>query len=225
MGPLGNEAYASTSLEGSDALTDPKIIDASGRDLRLFSRLELANLHTDGAPDTEPADRSSASGGRSPKALQLFAGEVPAKTGCQLIGSTLPQPLISAYLMTCYQVDLEATSLELRVGAQSRELLDLYEREGCRSAAFITAWNPRGEELEDVENSLRHGALLGDVAARGLPFFTGEGRGDDSGWPPEKSLLVLGLPLEEAAQIGRRYEQNAIVWAADDATPVLMLLR
>lgn len=220
MGPSGNKAEASTSLVGSYALTDPTIIDAASADLRGLSWQDWAGQEATGAPYGRPADRRSASGCHGAKAQEPLPAEVPAK-----IGSNLPPALVSAYLTTRYQVDLTAVSFELRVGARSCELLDLYEREGCRTAAFVTAWNPRGERLEDAENSLRNRALLSDIAARGLPSFTGEGRGENSGWPPEASLLALGLLVEEAAELGRRYEQNAIVWASDDATPMLVLLR
>ena len=38
-------------------------------------------------------------------------------------------------------------------------------------------------------------------------------------------MLALGLALEHAKAIARRFEQNAIVWAAADAIPRLVLLR
>jgi hypothetical protein len=36
---------------------------------------------------------------------------------------------------------------------------------------------------------------------------------------------VLGMALDAAQEVGRRYGQNAIVWAGADAVPELVLLR
>jgi hypothetical protein len=42
-------------------------------------------------------------------------------------------------------------------------------------------------------------------------MFPGEGIGDDGVWPPERSVLVLGIEREAALQLGRRFGQRAIV--------------
>jgi len=41
----------------------------------------------------------------------------------------------------------------------------------------------------------------------------------------EPSLLVFGLPLETAGPLGKKLDQNAIVWCGGDAVPELILLR
>jgi hypothetical protein len=35
--------------------------------------------------------------------------------------------------------------------------------------------------------------------------------GDDNRWPPEDSYLVLDIGVEDAAELGRTHEQNAVV--------------
>jgi len=54
-----------------------------------------------------------------------------------------------------------------------------------------------------------------------------EGVGKDATgqWPAERSVLALGLDLETSKEIGRHFEQNAIVWSSSDAVPALILLR
>jgi hypothetical protein len=42
-------------------------------------------------------------------------------------------------------------------------------------------------------------------------MFLGEGIGDDGAWPPEPSILVLGIEREAAVQLGRLFGQRAIV--------------
>jgi hypothetical protein len=53
----------------------------------------------------------------------------------------------------------------------------------------------------------------------------GIGQHPDNGWPGEDSLLALGVSLADALLLGRRFGQDAVVWAGADAVPRLMLLR
>jgi hypothetical protein len=144
--------------------------------------------------------------------------------------SQLPLALIDAYKGTTYRANAGAEWVELRIGIRSRDLLNLYERQGqdtniSRSAAFITAWNPFSEERTPSENAAANAALEADLRACGLLYFHGEGQGSDPQWAPEASFLALGLTKQAAIDLGRRYDQNAIVFAGDDAVPHLMLLR
>lgn len=41
----------------------------------------------------------------------------------------------------------------------------------------------------------------------------------------EPSFLLFGLPLETARPLGKKLDQNAIVWFGGDAVPELILLR
>ena len=43
-------------------------------------------------------------------------------------------------------------------------------------------------------------------------MLPGEGIGDNGTWPAEQSVLVLGIELEHAVQLGRRFGQRAIVY-------------
>lgn len=139
--------------------------------------------------------------------------------------SALPRDLVEAYLETQYHTNWPAYPFDLTVGRPSEPLLALYRSMRRRSAAYVTAWNPYGEPLPNSENARRHARLLTDASHLELPYFEGEGRGRDTRWPPEKSVLVLGLSFEGALQLGRDYDQNAIVWADADAVPQLVLLR
>jgi hypothetical protein len=94
-----------------------------------------------------------------------------------------------------------------------------------RSATFITAWNPFSEECCAQENATANAALEDDLKAQNRPYFHGEGQGTDPQWAPEASFLALGLTQQAAIDLGRRYDQNAIVFAGDDAVPHLLLLR
>ena len=49
--------------------------------------------------------------------------------------------------------------------------------------------------------------------------------GTDPEWIPEKSFLILGIPKEEAALIGIKYKQNAIVIGKLNESPQLIFLK
>jgi hypothetical protein len=51
------------------------------------------------------------------------------------------------------------------------------------------------------------------------------GQHPSNAWAGEESFLCFGISLEAAKALGRRFEQNAIVWSAADAIPQLILLR
>ena len=139
--------------------------------------------------------------------------------------SALPTGLMEAYLSTSYQAEVPNGSCVLNVGSPSQKLLEVYADSQTESAAFITAQNPLGCSLTDEENRLRVNALLTDTKNLGLLFFEGEGIGADDSWDPERSVLLLGLTFEQAVHLGRHHQQNAIIWADEDAVPKLVLLR
>ena len=77
-----------------------------------------------------------------------------------------------------------------------------------RAAVFITACNPFGcrrPPFQNVSANRRLHARFGHARA-------GIGRGWDGAWPAESSLLLTGLRLREAAALGRRLRQVAIVY-------------
>ena len=140
---------------------------------------------------------------------------------CYPNGVPLLPELIAAYEKANYVV-FANPHLELRVGAASPALDVLLERHGVPSAAFVTAANPRGVQRPPAENEAAMGAL---EAALAFGFLRGEGRDPEGRWAPEPSLLVLGIPREEAHALGRRLEQNAILFAERGAAVELVLMR
>jgi hypothetical protein len=141
--------------------------------------------------------------------------------------TSLPESLIRAYLATEYRVSgagqMEGFTLE--VGRKQPALVGLMRRRGADSAAFITAWNPFGEQLSPTENAYRNQRLREELTRRSLGFIEGAGEGVDGDWPREESYLVIGLDLSAAKRLGDTFEQNALVWTGADGVPKLVLLR
>jgi uncharacterized protein len=131
----------------------------------------------------------------------------------------LTPALIESYERALYA--LEAGTL-LRIGVHSPGLEQLLATHGASTAAFVTAANPRGEARPHAENEAAMAALRASLA---LPWLPGEGRDPEGRWRAEPSLLVLGIARADAEALGRRLEQNAIVFIERGRTPELVLLR
>ena len=119
------------------------------------------------------------------------------------------QELLDAYSKTKYLVF--NTEIVIEIGKRNSLLEELLKKNGCNECAFITAFNPFSQLLTDDENAKRHQELL--TLVKEYIFFEGEGRGEDSSWKPEKSLFILGISRENARNLGKYFEQNAIVFA------------
>lgn len=137
---------------------------------------------------------------------------------------TIAPSTIDAYLETDYRV-FAPLPFVLRVGVANAALAALYRQYKADSGAFITACNPFSQISDDAVNSARQMELATDLKLRSLHYIDGAGVHMSGSWPEEPSFLVLGLALEAAKVLGKKYDQNAIVWCGADCTPELILLR
>jgi hypothetical protein len=129
----------------------------------------------------------------------------------------------AAYEKALYVV-FGAPELVLRIGEPSAMLDALMDEEGAETAAYLTAANPRGELQDRRENELNCVALHQLLADAGYVCLLGEGRDPAGDWPPEPSVLAIGISRHEASVIGRSYEQNAIVFIERGKPAELVLL-
>ena len=131
----------------------------------------------------------------------------------------LTPELIQAYEKALYVLH-EGTVL--RIGEPSAALESLLQAHAAATAAFVTAANPRGEERSNAANEAAMSMLTASLA---WPYLPGEGRDPEGRWRAEPSVLVLGISRPEAEALGRRLEQNAIVFVEKGAAPELVLMR
>ena len=110
----------------------------------------------------------------------------------------------------------------LHVGEPNPALQALMQSHGVQTAAFLTGANPRGAPRSHAANEAAMAELR---ALLSWPLLEGEGRDPGGGWVPEPSFLVLGIARAEAEALGRRFEQNAIVFVPQGGAPELILLR
>jgi hypothetical protein len=128
--------------------------------------------------------------------------------------------LINAYNTTEYKV--YSPAIVIKIGTSNQELNDLLISFNATTWAYITAFNPFSKILTKAENLKRHEELK--VKIENYKFFEGEGVGEDKAWEPELSLLIIGIPINESIEIGKFYEQNAIVIGEINGVPELKML-
>lgn len=107
----------------------------------------------------------------------------------------------------------------------SEDLAAWQTEHSVNCSGFVSAVNPRSCMLGEAENRRRHLALRAFLEGTGQAFLNGAGLDPDGRWPAEPGFLIAGLGQEAAARLGRRHDQNAVVWSAADARPRLILLR
>ena len=117
-----------------------------------------------------------------------------------------------AYRSAIYQVYTKEKTIQLSI-AQPNQILDLLlSQENRFTWAFVTAHNPHSQCLSVAENHQRHQSLIRFLATQDVIIFDGVGKDKDGFWTPETSILILGINLEDAISLGRKFQQNAIVY-------------
>ena len=119
--------------------------------------------------------------------------------------------LEAAYRATTYWAITETDYIPIRIGALTSALDSLLRDRDMRTWAFITAANPYSKPQNPAVNAMRNAALRLDLENRDLAFCRGLGVEDDHLWPPEDSYLILNISVEDAVDVGRTHEQNAVV--------------
>ena len=124
----------------------------------------------------------------------------------------LGRPLLEAYEATRYEAHLPSGKITLRHGEASPALDALLEP-AAPGWAFLTAWNPGSRRTSRPENERRQKALIAELSGKHR-LYPGAGVGEEGGWPPEQSVLALGMSEEEACARGRAWGQLAILVGA-----------
>ena len=132
--------------------------------------------------------------------------------------------LLESYKSADYHVD-GLPSFILKIGMHSPELESIYKTSHKHTAAFITAFNPYSQELSAQENKDRNHKLEELIQSLHFDYIHGEGKCGDGDWDGEESFLIFGISENQASEIGKEFEQNAIVWCDKDAIPQLLLLK
>ena len=132
---------------------------------------------------------------------------------------------VRAYLATDYRLSHTEHDIILNIGVRSDRLAALFTSSGDACGTFLTASNPRGTIQSDEANERGHAELASMLHDQGIRVIEGSGSEEGTEWPAEKSYFALGLQFDAAKQLGRHFDQDAIVWVGAGAVPQLILLR
>ncbi|NDY95121.1 DUF3293 domain-containing protein [Wenzhouxiangella sp. C33] len=136
--------------------------------------------------------------------------------------SRLDGALIAAYRAALYRI---ADRFDLKIDQASPELAAWQLAHKVDCSALLTACNPAGQRVDERVNQSATAALAARIRRAHWPHSPTLGLDPAGRWPAEPGFLVGGLALAPARELGRLFDQNAIVWAGSDAVPRLILLR
>lgn len=77
--------------------------------------------------------------------------------------------------------------------------------------SIITAHNPYSQKLSRKENERRHEQLENILQERGLEHSPSTGESPDGSWR-EEGFIIFDISLDDALDIGKGFEQHAIVY-------------
>lgn len=124
--------------------------------------------------------------------------------------------LKQAFENTSFFVSLPSGLCELRHGLPCPE--EISQIVGDRPWAIITAFNPQGYQVSEAENWERHGQLITETGS----LTRMEAYGTAPKWQREYGFLLVGINLEKACEIGRKFDQAAIVYGTH--TPQIIFI-
>jgi hypothetical protein len=124
--------------------------------------------------------------------------------------------LLSAYRSTRYTVG-DGAGWFLTIDQPCVPLARLMSRHGVSCAAYLTACNPQSRVLSDAENALASRQLRQRLERGGWAIYRGRALTVDDSWPAEESYLVPGLIRRMTVELGRQFNQLAVLWCSRDA--------
>lgn len=117
-----------------------------------------------------------------------------------------------AYEQAIYEVYDGQETIQINIGQNCPPLDSLIAQSDRFTWALITAANPYSQPLSARENQRRDQRLSKYLKGLQLPLIPAMGKDPTGVWTPEPSWLILGITRPQAIAIGRKFEQNAIVY-------------
>lgn len=113
------------------------------------------------------------------------------------------------YLDTTYLVFINDEQYDIKINKLLPPAIqELIKKE--KTAAVLTAWNPRSQKLSLVENKSRNLELKRKL--NNYLVFEAAGQGADLEWITEESFFILGVSKKDVELLAVEYEQYAYVW-------------
>ena len=132
----------------------------------------------------------------------------------------ISKELLQGYEATCYSIINPKIDIYLK--KENTELNSFLKEHNFTSWCFITAWNPFSKAFSTEENKALN--LLLEADLNKYQIFPAEGKDTLGDWPPEISFFVGNISADHAITLGKKYNQNAIVFSAFDKKAALITL-
>lgn len=126
----------------------------------------------------------------------------------------------AAYRRAHYRVN----DFSLRIGRPHPEFDTWLTRAAATHYLILTAHNPYSTPLPSPVNAARHATLLALLDARGYRYVAASGHDPAGSWPAEHGVCLLDAPEWEGPEIGRLFEQHALVEGRRGGSPKLLWL-
>ncbi len=133
--------------------------------------------------------------------------------------------LETAFQATAYCVDTELGRFALHIGEKHPAFDRFLAAHGARQWAVVTACNPGARQSNEAANADGRRRLSALARAKGWdyrPACNRADRLDGEDWPAEPGLLLLGVSVEQACAIARRFGQLACVCGITGGVPELV---
>ena len=121
----------------------------------------------------------------------------------------LKKELEKHYLATTYCVFIEKKQYDINIEQPLPNFIEQLVHKQ-KTAAILTAWNPRSLSLTLSENQSRNNQLIDKLSE--YTIYKSMGQGEDTSWPAEESFLILGINKAEVDKLAIEFEQYAYVW-------------
>jgi hypothetical protein len=130
--------------------------------------------------------------------------------------------LLNAYIETNYFIN--NIEIPLKINKYSDFLNDIYNKYSVNSCAYITAYNPYSKQVDECENIKNNQSLKLLLEQNNYKYMEGFGNHPSNEWEKENSFLIIGIDYNNACVIGKKYNQNAILWCNKECVPNLIIL-
>lgn len=132
----------------------------------------------------------------------------------------ISKELLLGYEATCYSI--LNPKIDIYLTKENEYLQSFLKEHQFTTWCFITAWNPFSKALSLEQNKTLNVLLETDLD--GYSIFPAEGKDTIGDWLPETSFFVGNITREQAIILGKKYEQNAIVYGVVTELPELIVL-
>lgn len=114
--------------------------------------------------------------------------------------------------------------LMIQPGFKNPSIDVLLRKYQVNRGAILTPYNPKSMKLSIEENEARLLLFKNQLLTLGLPYLDTVSSDQQGDWL-EYGVLILGIDLIKAREIGQKYEQNALIYMQLNSAPEVIWIQ